>query len=198
MSKLNIQRIQFGSDANANNNFYIEQPATPDGTLRIYRGNVGAPVKQLLQINADGGVNMQGPMFSAFQAEAGNSVAANTWTKQLFNSEEFDSSNCFASSRFTPNVAGYYLFNAQAVWAQATSGQAIMSIWKNGTDGRRGSSMPLNSTISVYTNVSSLIYMNGTTDYVEVYVQQTSGGAININGGNSAYGYFQGHLVKAA
>jgi len=50
-----------------------------------------------------------GPIFSAYSS-AGQTVSNNTITKILFDTENFDSNSNFASSRFTPTVAGYYVF----------------------------------------------------------------------------------------
>lgn len=42
MSLLKAKKIQIGTHATASNNFVIEQPTTPDGTLRIGNGNEGS------------------------------------------------------------------------------------------------------------------------------------------------------------
>ena len=48
-----------------------------------------------------------GPAFSAYQSTL-QSFSSNTVTKVLFQTEEYDTNSNFASSRFTPTVAGYY------------------------------------------------------------------------------------------
>jgi hypothetical protein len=45
--------------------------------------------------------------------------------------------------------------------------------------------------------VSALIYMNGSTDYVELYAYQNAGGS-QTSGTGSAENYFQASLVRAA
>ena len=54
-----------------------------------------------------------GPAASV-RLSANPTVATGTWTKMQFNTEVFDTNNCFDTSTyaFTPNVAGYYLFTA--------------------------------------------------------------------------------------
>ena len=60
------------------------------------------------------GVAGNGPAFSAYQSSA-QTLSSNTATKLTFTTEEFDTNNNFASSTFTPTVAGYYLVTAGMV-----------------------------------------------------------------------------------
>ena len=45
--------------------------------------------------------------------------------------------------------------------------------------------------------VASLVYLNGSTDYVELYAHINSSGTLNIAGGADATA-MSGHLVRAA
>jgi hypothetical protein len=141
------------------------------------------------------GVAGNGPAFSAYASGATNTANA-TFTKVVLAAEEFDTANCFDTSlsRFTPNVAGYYQFNG-AVYAAAYVSQ-LTSIYKNGSEFRRGTQNAA-ATVSNITIVSTLIYMNGTTDYVELYWYQGSGSTVN-NLTGSQYTYFNGFLARAA
>ncbi len=141
------------------------------------------------------GVSTTGPAFSAYASGATNTATA-TFTKIQLAAEEFDTANCFDTSlsRFTPNVAGYYQFNG-AVYASAYVSQ-LTSIYKNGSEFRRGTQNAA-ATVSNITIVSTLIYMNGTTDYVEMYWYQGSGSTQNSLTG-SQYTYFNGFLARAA
>jgi hypothetical protein len=52
------------------------------------------------------------PAFSYYQSSA-QTLSSNTLTKITFTTSEFDTtSGMYASSRFTPTVAGYYLINS--------------------------------------------------------------------------------------
>jgi hypothetical protein len=146
------------------------------------------------------GVAGNGPAFNAY---AGNSqtAATNTQVKILFANERFDTNNNFASSTFTPTVAGYYNFSAAVCWTLATNNVAIyVSLVKNGTV---VATVSTTSTSGTYpgASVSQVIYMNGSTDYVEVYSQQNSGSSTNVAGNLYATGdgtNFSGCLVRAA
>jgi hypothetical protein len=145
----------------------------------------------VVQADLASGVAGTGPAFSAWASTATNTATA-TFTKLIFATEEFDTNNNFASSTFTPTVAGYYLISG------ATSNSVntvIVSVFKNGTEYKRGS-QSLGATLSLV-NVSALVYLNGSTDYVELYWYQASGATQNSAIGSSV-SYFQGTLVRSA
>ena len=151
-----------------------------DGTTGITSPSVDAP------INLPNG----GPAFSAYQSSS-QSISATTFTKVTFNSEVFDTNSNFASSTFTPTVAGYYQINSGVSVLTATT-RLIVAVYKNGTTYSVGND--LNS--SAYaTSVSSLIYCNGSTDYLDIYVY--CAGASSLNAASSRT-WFNGALVRAA
>jgi len=144
--------------------------------------------------SADCVLGIQGPAFSAY-AGTTTSVPNATSTKITFNTEDFDTANCFSSSRFTPNVAGYYQINAAVYFATGTNyGNA--EIFKNGSEFRSGPLCNGNGS-GITTLVSSLVYLNGSTDYVEIYGYQSSGGTTNSQA-SQQYTWFNGSLVRAA
>ena len=115
------------------------------------------------------------PAFSAY-ANANISMANNTATKILFQTEEFDTNSNFASSTFTPTVAGYYQINAAICFGGWTSTYLFTMIYKNGVEYKRGSATS-NTLSGLNGVVSSVVYFNGSTDYVEIYGQHNNGGA---------------------
>jgi hypothetical protein len=140
---------------------------------------------------ASGEVMVSGnqPAFSAYQSVA-QTLASNTYTKITFTTEEFDTNNNFASSRFTPTVAGYYQITGCV--SVATSFCTIYpTIYKNGGLFKFGSGMQT----SAIASVSSLIYLNGSTDYVEIYANFSIGQNTQHL---EAYTWFNGSLVRAA
>jgi hypothetical protein len=118
-----------------------------------------------------GGGGSSLPAFSAYST-TNQSISSGVWTKVTFGAEDFDTNSNFASSRFTPTVAGYYQLNAAAMIGAASSGSdQYMAIYKNGSNyktiGR--SNLSIDNTISG----SSVVYLNGSTDYVEIYVNKS-------------------------
>ena len=138
-----------------------------------------------------------GPAFSAYPT-SNQTVTNSTWTKINFGTEEYDTNNNFASSRFTPTVAGYYEINARVVSSGYTTNETILSIYKNGSESKRLGQIPNGTASSLCPMGSVLISMNGTTDYLEIYLIQTSGLTQTFLGSYSAEAYFQGFLVRAA
>lgn len=142
-----------------------------------------------------GTMNLVGPAFSAYSSTA-TSLPNATFTKITFDTEEFDTNNNFASSRFTPTVAGYYQVNCNIGISSGTYKNEL-ALYKNGSPYKYG--MYPNSVTSdtAFTSLSSLVYLNGSTDYVEIYCYQTSGGSLNTLT-SSASNWFNGSLVRGA
>jgi hypothetical protein len=135
-----------------------------------------------------------GPAFSAY-ASGTTSVSNATWTKVNYATEDFDTNNNFASSRFTPTVAGYYQITCSS--NLATSNNTLVSIYKNGASNAAMNGTGTLALIDSGGIISKLIYFNGSSDYVEVYVYQNTGGPINSQA-NQLSSWFTGSLVRAA
>jgi hypothetical protein len=139
-----------------------------------------------------------GPAFSATMSANQTGITSSTQTKVQFNTEDFDTASCFNTStnRFTPNVAGYYQINASLYVSTTATGTYIgCTIYKNGSNYAAGTfiSNAVGEALSV---ASHLVYLNGTTDYVEVYGFSLFGsGSTTFIAANSR---FSGSMVRAA
>ena len=108
-----------------------------------------------------------------------------------------DTNNSFSTglSRFTPNVAGYYYISARVIDQFGISyvGTTIM-LYKNGT---QVFSSSINGTVTFTRDldVSGYVLMNGSTDYLEVYMYapQPSGQLTSI----WPRIQWHGHMVRA-
>lgn len=143
------------------------------------------------------------PAFSAYSA-TGQNPTTTVWTKVIFGTEVFDTNNNFASSTFTPTVAGYYQVSASISMAADTSATVCgLLFYKNGaaTISNVGTQIAGVATATyVVPSASSLVYMNGTTDYLEVYGLITGTGALRYFFA-SATNYptvFTGFLARSA
>jgi len=135
------------------------------------------------------------PAFSAYQSSA-TSLTTSVNTKIAFQGIDFDTANKFTSNTtYTPNVAGYYQVNAVVTLGNSALGNCSLQIYKNGSIWKTGYQGPNNSNY-ICAVVSSLVYLNGSTDYIEIYANQSSGGTLSTFA-NSAYTYFQAVLVRA-
>ena len=142
------------------------------------------------------------PAFSAY-GNASQTVSANTFTKVTLNAKEFDTNNNFDSTtnyRFTPTVAGYYQINGQINFNSTISiTRALLGIYKNGSAYKWGNDFNTTTAISGFRAVvSSIIYFNGSTDYVELYGFVGGSGTFTFAGSSTADDYFNGSMVRNA
>jgi hypothetical protein len=138
-----------------------------------------------------------GPAFSAY-ANATQSLANATFVKIAIDTELFDTNSNFDSTtnyRFTPTVAGYYQINAGVLIGIGATGIAAAAIYKNGSIATLGNSAASDGS-NAYSGVSTLLNLNGSTDYIELYGYQTSGLNKSTVAG-SPYTYFQASLVRS-
>jgi len=148
----------------------------------------GLPDATIQQPDLATGVAGTGPAFSAYTSSS-QSFTATVLTKLACNTESYDTNNNYDTStyRFTPTVAGYYQIN---IILQATSVNTNLNItvYKNGSSDQR----LLSTYPSSYDSASSsyLVYLNGSTDYVEAYA---SWGATQ-----TAVSKFQAFMARAA
>ena len=136
----------------------------------------------------------------AFSAYAGTTtvLTAATDVKIAFDTEIFDTNNNFASSRFTPTIAGYYQINACANMNYWNGIIYSVLIYKNGSAYQYGQTAPPQTTGGVRASVSSIVYCNGSTDYIEIYGWQYAATVnITVTAGSSST-WFNGALLRAA
>jgi hypothetical protein len=150
---------------------------------------------------ASGEVMVSGnqPAFSAYPSTS-QTISNASFTKLQCNTEEFDTNSNYDNAtnyRFTPTVAGYYQVNG-CVATTAAMAQLFCSVFKNGSEFKRGTQAGSGGAYLFQAGISTIIYLNGSTDYVELYVYQQSGGNATINGNAPALNYFQSAMVRAA
>ena len=182
-----MSKIAVSSPSAGTATYTISAPAgSTDRTINLPDSN------GTILTTATAGVPVNGPAFSAYQSSA-QSVSANTATKIQLQAEEYDTNSCFDAAstyRFTPTVAGYY--QVCGTFAVGTTGARMWcAVYKNGTVYKRGS----NASIQDACIVSAQVYLNGSTDYIELYgltgsTQNSQSGAEHI--------YFQAAMIRSA
>jgi len=170
---------------------------TTTGTI-LTTASTAVVTQAMLSTNVVG----NGPAFSAYLSSSDQTFSDATNTKITFNAEEFDTNSNFNTStyRFTPTIAGYYQISVSAVFRQSPMIDSIILLYKNGSVFKRGYGFSIASGANM-TNmvmmISTLVYMNGSSDYLEVYAYSDgTGNATLINGDSQTY--FQGVLVRSA
>ena len=177
------------------------------GVLQIQAGSV--TVANIASSGVNAGIQVApyaAPAFRAYVSGSSATVFSNTtWTKITLNAKTFDTNSNFDATtnyRFTPKVAGYYQFNGCVQGTLASVGGStylVPFIYKNGSIYCFGGEIqPVNGNTMAVTT-SALIYMNGTTDYAELYSGQNNGGTFTYQNQGQIYGnWFSGCLVRGA
>ena len=113
-------------------------------------------------------LSINGPAFSAYYNTT-SSFTTGTTTQVPVNTVIFDTASCFNTStyRFTPTVAGYYQVNGK-IRITGTNITGNANIYKNGSVLMIGSYVTATSSL-VFGITAVLTYMNGSTDYLELY-----------------------------
>lgn len=106
-----------------------------------------------------------GPSFSAYLTNP-QSVTNATETKVTLDTVEFNLGGAFSAGRFTPLVAGYYMVQASGRGAGTTVTQVWFTVRKNGAVFAR---VVEDSAGGVTNSGGCMVYLNGSTDYIELY-----------------------------
>ena len=176
-------------------------------TIAIKPTASGSTIEQngstILTVDGSGNItpsNSMYPKVPAFRAylNADQSITSATITKVQFDSESFDTTSDYDNStnyRYTPSVAGYYLVTTNMRSEGSSLTLFGVYIYKNGSVYVL-SNLDATSSSTAHLTGSALVYMNGSSDYLEIYgrIDGTSpkfGG--NSTGTNTT---FQAHLVS--
>jgi hypothetical protein len=192
-AKLNniIDETTFTGDAIQGTTLQVVSP----GKLAVSAGGVtsnelasGAVTQAKLATNVVG----NGPLFRAYK-NATQSISTATDTIVSFQVEQHDTNNNFSSSRFTPSIAGYYMLTA-SVGLTDEADELSVVITKNGSayDYSSRSIEP-----SYRTRLTTIMYMNGSTDYAQVVARQLQGVSRTIDD-SATVTSFSGCLVRSA
>lgn len=154
--------------------------------------------QKLAQVAAErdtGALAGNGPTFSAYK-NATQAITGGANTKVTFQVEEWDTASCFdtSTSRFTPNVAGYYLISA-VLFIGSYSGRYTGKIYKNGSVYKNILSNTGNAANDEGVVGSAVVYLNGTTDYVELYCEGNNSATLQSGAENT---WLQGCLIARA
>jgi hypothetical protein len=136
-------------------------------------------------------VNTTIPTFSAYQS-TGTSYGNQVATKINFQSKDWDTNNFWdaANSKFVPTIAGYYYISTSVQLGNSPT-RAFIGLYKNGSNYKW-----LSDNGSVYNCTGATqVYMNGTTDYAEIYLWVT-GASTTTNAASVTW--VTGYLVRAA
>ena len=150
----------------------------------------GATINVAGTLNKGGVAVTNTPNFLATNTTL-QTLASNTLTKLNFSIETYDSDNCYdtSTSRFTPNVAGKYMFTGGTGFQSFKSGGRFI-LYKNGSEAKY-MDFPENDAYGFYG--SAVEQANGSSDYFEIYGRVDTGQ--QVGGGGASGVIFAAHRL---
>ena len=157
MSKINVNTIEPQSSTTVTLGASGDTIAIPSGATLANSGTAT-------------GFATNTPAFYAYK-NASQVITSGTITKITFETELFDTANAFASSKFTPAVAGKYYIETGLTMQGGTSEliESRIYIYKNGSNYSYGYGAHQNNYSNYEARTWSTIVDCNTTDYIEIY-----------------------------
>jgi hypothetical protein len=115
-------------------------------------------------------------------------VTSGTTTKAHINTVVADSNSWYDATtnyRYTPQTAGKYRVSASAGCGGTFANYCIAYIYKNGAAYAENGNRYSGNNSYAFTDVSVIVPMNGTTDYLETFVYVNVTGTATIIGGSA-------------
>lgn len=157
-------------------------------TSALWTAQVGALMQWLIGSGSNGL-----PMFFGYQATAQAVASGTTGAAITIDTEVIDTdgghSTVTNASRYTCQVAGYYLVWGSVSWVTNATEERITYYQKNGSTIPGGSSVQANPVTSAHATVipgTIMILPMAVGDYFEVWGSQVSGGSLNTQADVSA------------
>jgi hypothetical protein len=121
---------------------------------------------------------------TATQTLSNNTPTAVAWFSEA--ADTYSGHNIVSGpSKYVGQVPGYYWVSASVCFAGNTAGDRKAYIAVNGTaigyTNVQGPPSASGTDATTLTVPATLVYLNGSTDYVEIYALQTSGTSVNLN-----------------
>jgi hypothetical protein len=126
--------------------------------------------------------NTAAPVMVAYLNNNQTGVANSTFTKVTLANTEIDTNSNFNTTtyRWTPTIAGYYQISAvvQTDYTGSAGSSYKTAIYKNGTLFRQANPNGSYGAASI----NCAVYMNGSSDYLELYGMQSGGSGQQFDG----------------
>lgn len=145
------------------------------------------------------------PAFQAYMNSTQTGVASETATKLNIDTEEWDTDSNFdtTNNRFLPTTAGKYFIYGGYRFDSGSADQvkyAEIRLYKNGSvykDGVQVGNYNTQTFRNMLLTVSTVVDMNGSSDYVELFALRHTASGTDITAG-SRYTYFGGYKLIGA
>jgi hypothetical protein len=115
MSLLKANSVQIGQSATATQNFTLSVPSSPDGTIKLARGNSGSTTADILSVSSSGAVTI-------------NNMSNQSFRNRIKNGDcRIDQRNAGASVAFAANTNGYTIDR----WKLTQNGTAASTVQRS-------------------------------------------------------------------
>jgi hypothetical protein len=178
--------------------------STTSGALQIINGGVGVGHRiysgaGFYQTTATGAALIgYGPIFSASLGTTATIVSGVAPTKVTFQTKDFDPGGLYDNAsnfRFLPTTPGYYQVSASVLaGGVSATGFSAIALYKNSAAHRAGNRVA-NNAAAVTVQVSGIVQMNGTSDFLEVFYAQTTGATMTLPVSSTAT-YFTASYIR--
>ena len=134
-----------------------------------------------------------------YDTNAYQNLANSTNTAVTFNSERFDTDGFHSTTTNTSRITipsgkgGKYLVTAQTAFDLNATGLREIKLYKNGAQVNRTFTSSAGYQLVTQTYIIDLV----ATDYIEMFVLQSSGGALDIYKGTTEQTFFQAVYLGA-
>lgn len=129
------------------------------------------------------------PAMRARQSSA-QTISASTGTQLEFDTEDFDTTNAFASHTYTPLVEGYYQVNLNVVMESMAADKTLsVYIYFDDGGGSAAYSQVTTTTVAGYNEISmnDIVYCDGSDDAIEAYIYHDDTTSRDTLAGTSTY-----------
>ena len=172
-----------GRSETASNKLHIANNSTES----LIEGDFSAKTVNINGALTVNGAAVGGAQTSFFEAKlsATTSLAPSTWTKLPYNSEVSDPLGDYDTTlyRYTPSVAGtYFVSTLQLIQSVALGKDVYTDVRKNGVSIKGTIFYPTSGEANLYPTQNLAVVMNGTTDYLELWMRHTDTVARNAKG----------------
>ena len=178
--------VPLTGDGNAGGNAWTNLSKLNTDTIEIETGAAVGAVLECTNATTGQGTWRANPAFSVHRNGVSLLITNNTLQKVIWTTEEFDTTDDFANSRFTPSVPGRYLLTFSAKFDGMTTDGVLFNaaIYRNSSNYKyialysstAGVSFPT-PTVSIIVDVDA-----SGTNYFEAYTRQQTGVNTNLDG----------------
>ena len=155
-----------------------------------------------ITINSSGLVIPKAVAFQVNATDTDQSYTASAFAKITWGTVVLDTGSYWdtTNNRYTPQVAGWYLFGGTVRISNSTVTLVAFNIAKNGATGATALMNQFQTASDTFTNgeyplPTGMLQMNGSSDYVEAYFQSEENSTIHDSATRQSV--FWGHLVHA-